>query len=210
MATNITPIDPDELIGKGVTGLPDAPELSTTDMQEKFDELSIDIIIPHINGMVTEINAAVDGVDEKIDEETTRAVLAEAALSSSLDGKMSKATYDANNDGVVDNSERLDGKLAAYYATAQALSNETQRATQAENNLSTAVNSKASAADLTAEVNRATNAEQALSTKIGDMTRLRTEDKTSLVGAINEIAGDNLGLFVEDGQIMCRYYHRRR
>lgn len=77
MATEISKITEDMLIGKGVTGLPDAPELSTLAMQEKFDELSIDVIIPHINQMCDEIDEAIDGAKsiahEEVVAEQTRA-----------------------------------------------------------------------------------------------------------------------------------------
>lgn len=95
MATNITPIDPDELIGKGVTGLPDSPELSTLAMQQKFDELAIDIIIPHINGMCEEIDDAIDGAIETAHEEVLaekdRAEDAELALSTAIGDETTRA-----------------------------------------------------------------------------------------------------------------------
>ena len=36
-------------------------------------------------------------------------------------GDMLKATYDTNNSGVIDNSERLGGQEPSYYATKEAL-----------------------------------------------------------------------------------------
>jgi hypothetical protein len=42
----------DDLVGKGVTGLPDTPELSTTEMQRKFDELSLEVLVPKYNELV--------------------------------------------------------------------------------------------------------------------------------------------------------------
>lgn len=44
--------------GKGVTGLPDTPGLSATDLQKKFDELSLDVIIPAINENIDELNGS--------------------------------------------------------------------------------------------------------------------------------------------------------
>ena len=38
---------------KGVIGLPDTPGLSTEEMQKKFDELALDIIIPKLNALMT-------------------------------------------------------------------------------------------------------------------------------------------------------------
>lgn len=51
-----------DLNGKGVTGLPDAPELSTEAMQKKFDELSTDVIVPHFNDLCDYLNANVPGI----------------------------------------------------------------------------------------------------------------------------------------------------
>lgn len=55
-----TKILPSDLVNKGVIGLPDTPGLDTTQMQQKFDEIALDVIIPHYNDLV-------DGVDEKAD-----------------------------------------------------------------------------------------------------------------------------------------------
>ena len=41
--TRITTAD---TTGKGVVGLPDTPGLDTAEMQQKFDELALDVIIP--------------------------------------------------------------------------------------------------------------------------------------------------------------------
>lgn len=50
-----TKIDRADYSGKGVIGLPDAPQLSTTAMQEKFEEISTDVIIPKFNNLVDEL-----------------------------------------------------------------------------------------------------------------------------------------------------------
>lgn len=47
--TKITGAD---LSGKGVIGLPDAPGLAIRDMQSKFDEIAIDVIVPKHNALV--------------------------------------------------------------------------------------------------------------------------------------------------------------
>ena len=59
-----TKITQDDLADKGVIGLPDAPELSTQDMQEKFDEIALDVIVPKFNNLVDELDDA--DIDEKI------------------------------------------------------------------------------------------------------------------------------------------------
>lgn len=50
---NITNAD---TTGKGVVGLPDVPGLSTGAMQQKFDELAMDVIIPKYNDTVNQLN----------------------------------------------------------------------------------------------------------------------------------------------------------
>lgn len=52
--TKITEAD---LQNKGVIGLPDTPGLSTTEMQEKFDEIALDVLYPKHNGLVDELEA---------------------------------------------------------------------------------------------------------------------------------------------------------
>ena len=50
--TKITEAD---LQNKGVIGLPDTPGLSTTEMQEKFDEIALDVLYPKHNGLIDEL-----------------------------------------------------------------------------------------------------------------------------------------------------------
>ena len=50
--TKITPAD---LSGKGVVGLPDTPQLSALAMQQKFDEIANDVIVPKFNNLVDEL-----------------------------------------------------------------------------------------------------------------------------------------------------------
>lgn len=49
-------ITADDTNGKGVVGLPDTPQLDTTSMQKKFDELATDVIIPKFNKLVDDLN----------------------------------------------------------------------------------------------------------------------------------------------------------
>lgn len=53
-----TKIEKTDYNGKGVIGLPDSPQLSTTAMQEKFEEIPIEVIIPKFNGLVDELSSA--------------------------------------------------------------------------------------------------------------------------------------------------------
>ena len=52
-----TKITENDTINKGVIGLPDTPNLSTAEMQAKFEELSNDVIIPKFNNLVDELEA---------------------------------------------------------------------------------------------------------------------------------------------------------
>jgi len=52
-----TKILPADLTNKGVVGLPDTPGLSTSEMQEKFDEIATDVIVPKFNNLCDELDA---------------------------------------------------------------------------------------------------------------------------------------------------------
>ena len=121
--TSITRIDPSEYVDKGVIGLPDAPELSALEMQEKFDEIAIDVIIPHINGMAEEVETVVDEVKDSVAAEETRAKSVEQALSTMIGAEITRATQA---------EQELNDLIAA----------ETARATEAENSLSGAINTE--------------------------------------------------------------------
>ena len=54
-------------------------------------------------------------------------------------GDMLKATYDTNNNGIVDNAEKLGGKEPAYYATATAVSDLSTRVTTLETDVANAL-----------------------------------------------------------------------
>ena len=53
-----TKIDNTDLNGVGVIGLPDVPALSTTRMQEKFEETARSVIIPKHNALIDELEAS--------------------------------------------------------------------------------------------------------------------------------------------------------
>lgn len=52
---------------------------------------------------------------------------AEQAMASSQGGDMTKAVYDTNGDGIVDDAEKLGGQLPSYYAKATDLQNKTDK-----------------------------------------------------------------------------------
>lgn len=63
--TKITEAD---MMNKGVVGLPDTPNLSTSEMQQKFDEIATDVIVPKFNNLVDELDAS--NIDKRIESET--------------------------------------------------------------------------------------------------------------------------------------------
>lgn len=57
--THITPAD---LSGKGVVGLPDTPQLSALAMQQKFDEIATDVIVPKFNDLADELDTGAGAI----------------------------------------------------------------------------------------------------------------------------------------------------
>lgn len=96
--------------GKGVTGLPDTPGLSTGDMQARFDSLG-NLAIDKFNNMVDSVGDIVTNDDAKLP--TMKAIV--DYVVSMGGGDMTKAVYDTDDNGVVDNSEALGGHAPTYY-----------------------------------------------------------------------------------------------
>lgn len=91
--------------GKGVTGLPDTPGLSTGDMQARFDSLA-NLVIDFYNKMVDNVGGGIENSDTKL---PTMKDIVDYVVSLG-GGDMVKAVYDTDDDGVVDNSKLFDGK----------------------------------------------------------------------------------------------------
>jgi hypothetical protein len=96
--------------GKGVTGLPDQPGLSTGDMQARFDSLG--------NLAIDKFNAVVDSVSDTVTNDDLKIPNNKAIVDyvvSMGGGDMTKAVYDTDDDGIVDNSEALEGHNSLYF-----------------------------------------------------------------------------------------------
>ena len=96
--------------GKGVSGLPDTPGLSTGDMQARFDSLG--------NLSIDKFNALVDAVGDIIADDPTKLPTMKAIVDYVVQmggGDMIKSVYDTNDDGVVDNSTLFDGHTPVYF-----------------------------------------------------------------------------------------------
>ncbi|MEA5051772.1 MAG: hypothetical protein VB021_09940 [Oscillospiraceae bacterium] len=97
---------PEDLVGKGVIALDDVPALSAQALKAKFEELVTDVVVP-------KHNAVVDGL---ADYATKAYVAGQVFLTGAAD--MTKAVYDAQGNGIVDDSERLGGELPAAFGKA--------------------------------------------------------------------------------------------
>lgn len=96
--------------GKGVTGLPDTPGLSTGDMQARFDSLG-NLSIDKFNALVESVGGGIENSETKL---PTMADIV-AYVVSLGGGDMVKAVYDTDDDGIVDNAEALNGHSEVYF-----------------------------------------------------------------------------------------------
>ena len=95
---------------KGVTGLPDTPGLSTGDMQARFDSLG-NLAIDKFNAVVDAVGGGVINSDTKI---PTMKDIVDYVVGMG-GGDMLTTVYDTDRDGIVDNSEALEGHNALYF-----------------------------------------------------------------------------------------------
>ena len=96
--------------GKGVTGLPDTPGLSTGDMQARFDSLA-NLSIDKFNTVVDNVGGGIENSDTKI---PTMKDIVDYVISLG-GGDMVKAVYDTDDNGIVDNAEALNGHSEVYF-----------------------------------------------------------------------------------------------
>ena len=60
-----------DLLNKGVEGLPDTPGLTAAQMQQKFDEIAKDVIVPKFNAVVQKLNDPSGADDTQVTDPTT-------------------------------------------------------------------------------------------------------------------------------------------
>lgn len=106
-------ITAEDTAGKGNVGMPDVPGLSTLEMQKKLDELSNDVIIPHFNELIDDVEKDFKEskliTDKAVISETIKAIKvnADGQIEISLNGTDFVATASSGHiiiDG--DNRER--------------------------------------------------------------------------------------------------------
>lgn len=113
MTVTLPTIEDSDLVNKGVLGQADTPGLSTEQMQVKVEEIPRAVIVPKFKDLVTALIAEFSNVFSKA--ETTIEI--NNKITEIGAGDMAKAVYDTNLNGVVDNAEKLDGKLPTEFAT---------------------------------------------------------------------------------------------
>lgn len=97
-------------VNKGVSGLPDTPGLSTGDLQARFDSLA-NLSIDKFNALIEAVGGGI--TDDPLKVPTMADIVAYVVEMGG--GDMTKAVYDINDNGVVDNSEQLNGHGETYY-----------------------------------------------------------------------------------------------
>ena len=91
-----TKITENDTINKGVIGLPDTPNLSTSDMQAKLDELATDVIIPKFNNLVDEIEN--ENASASVGASVPNGIEAESNVQSVMEALAVKAHTHAKTD----------------------------------------------------------------------------------------------------------------
>lgn len=90
-----TKITETDLQNKGVIGLPDTPGLSTTEMQEKFDEIALDVLYPKHNGLIDELALSSAAANIGALDVNNEASTVQAELNKLKQGGYTKAETDA-------------------------------------------------------------------------------------------------------------------
>lgn len=101
-----------DLEGVGVLGLPDTPELSSEEMQAKFEETVRSVVIPAFNQLVADIEAKDMTISTT---EQVRSMINQRIVNAGA-GDMAMDVYDSDADGIVDNAAMLGGYGPEHYA----------------------------------------------------------------------------------------------
>jgi hypothetical protein len=91
----LTKITQEDTNNKGVIGLPDTPNLTTQAMQEKFDELALDVIVPKHNGLIDELEAETAAASLGAVDTLGEATTIQAMLNRQAESGYTKAETDA-------------------------------------------------------------------------------------------------------------------
>lgn len=121
---------------KGVSGLPDTPNMTTAAIQERFDTLG-NLSIDKFNALVDAASDTVDGSEDKFP--TNKAV--SELIEEMGGGDMLRAVYDTDRDGIVDNAENsqaLNGHADTYFGKASDVTTNAENISTLTSGLATA------------------------------------------------------------------------
>ena len=89
-----TKITTGDTANKGVVGLPDTPDMGTSEIQAKFDELATDVIIPKHNALIDELEAGTAGASIGVKDANNQDTTLQARLNDIAAGGYTKTEAD--------------------------------------------------------------------------------------------------------------------
>ena len=135
---NFDNIKPEDLVGKGVVGLPDTPGLNTQQMQEKFDELVRSVMVPKFNALIEELKkiSSIESVSQTVEDSET-SIPTGKAVKASIDAIDQKATtLFGRTDELFEETNTLSQQTSELLTKTNALSGETEELFGKEEDLS--------------------------------------------------------------------------
>lgn len=117
MTVTLPTIEDSDLVNKGVLGQADTPGLSTEEMQTKVEEVPRSVIIPKFKALVTALISTFSSIYSKTETDAQ----IDSRIIEIGAGDMAKAVYDTNDNGIVDNAEKVGGQLPSYYSPTGAI-----------------------------------------------------------------------------------------
>lgn len=106
-----------DLEGKGVVGLPDTPELTTSEMQQKFDEIATDVIVPKFNDLIDELEVR-DATPIDYDDLINKPIIPEGVVvEDNLESEETTHSLSANQGRIL--KEMIEGVEVDAYTKAE-------------------------------------------------------------------------------------------
>lgn len=163
-----TKIMPADTADKGVIGLPNKPNMTTNEIQTRFDQLALEVIIPKHNGLIAELEAGAAGASIGVMNGATETNL-QARLDAIAAGGYTKEEADATFETITGASETYLSQASAE-STYLAIEDAPTKTSDLDNDsgyiTSSSLPTKVS--DLTNDAGYITST--ALPTKVSDLT----------------------------------------
>ena len=100
-----TKIQQSDVANKGVIGLPDTPAMTTTAIQQKFDELALDVLMPKHNALIDELEAGAAGASIGVKDANNEDTTLQAQLDAIAAGGYTKEEADEKFETITGASE---------------------------------------------------------------------------------------------------------